>query len=71
MLISNGKTTDLRISRNDSISMKNKNFQILYQRQNTNNRNHNIIQKAKKISSTASTTKNNAVNPGVLKGSIM
>jgi hypothetical protein len=31
---------------------------------------HNTIQKTKKISSTDSTTKNNAVNPGVLKESI-
>jgi hypothetical protein len=38
--------------------------------QNTNNRKHNTIQKTKKISTTDSTTKNNAVNPGVLKGSI-
>jgi hypothetical protein len=34
--------------------------------QNTNNRKHNTIQKTKKISTTDSTTKNNAVNPGVL-----
>ena len=38
--------------------------------QNTNNRKHNTIQKTKKISSIDSTTKNNAVNLGVLKGSI-
>jgi hypothetical protein len=38
--------------------------------QNTNNRKHNTIQKTKKISSTESTTKNNAVNPGVLSGNI-
>ena len=32
MLIPNGKTTDLRISRNYSISMKNTNIQILYKK---------------------------------------
>ena len=39
--------------------------------QNTNNRKHNTIQKTKNISSTDSSTKNNAVNPGALKGSII
>ena len=38
--------------------------------QNTNNRKQNTIQKTKKISSTDSTTKNNAVNTCALKGSI-
>ena len=38
--------------------------------QNTNNRKHNTIQKTKTISSRLNHPKNNAVNPGALKGNI-